>query len=193
MTRWPAAEGTEIVLAQHGVCGGAHRTDVEVIFEMPDESGNQRIGLVCDKDQVAIGASRGGPPGIEPVRGRLDAPDDDGRSELPVHGPLQSERIGPGGEVGVYDLSEGVHPRIGATGADEINRVPAVVRDGSTELTCDGALTGLVGEAVESGPVVGEDDPEPRRAFGPFPRLGIDPRFGIDPSFGISCRIDFGG
>jgi hypothetical protein len=196
MARRPATEGAEVVLAQQGVCGGAHRTDVEVMLDLPDESGYQRIRLVCDQDQVAVGTRRGGPPSIEPVGRRFDAPDDDGRCELPVHGPLQSDGICPGREVGVYDLSEGVYPGIGATGADEVDGVPAVIRDGPTELTGDGALTGLVGEAVEPGPVVGEDDPEPRRAYRPGPSSGIRPSFGFSPRFGIDrgpgVRINFG-
>jgi len=53
-----------------------------------------------------------------------------------------------------------VHPRVGASGADEVDMMTAEFGDRTRQLTGDCALTGLASESVKSGPVVGQDHPD---------------------------------
>ena len=93
---------------------------------------------------------------------RLGRPHDDGRLAQPVHRPLQPlevEAVDRGVEG--HDLAPGVDAGVGATGDGQLDLGPEDALDGGPQGAAHGDDTGVLGEPVEVGAVVGDQQADP--------------------------------
>ncbi len=75
--------------------------------------------------QVAVGAARGGAPGVEVRSDRFGVENHDLRGELAVEGPGQARTVvGDGRQVDVGHLAPGMDAGVGAPGTGDERRFP---------------------------------------------------------------------
>ena len=151
------AEGREVVLAYQVPAGLVHRRDVQVAGMVQCRCGQPRVLYGRLENRVHIGSRSSAEPGM-PVVGLTDhAVDRDRRTAQSV------ERHTQPNEVGVvrhtrdpHNLSEGMHPRIGAPrplGLEGISEHPL---QGRFELSLDGRDPCLTSPSVKGRAVVGD-------------------------------------
>ena len=163
--RNPAAEGPEVVLAEERVGCRRHRPQVERVGHLPGQAGQQGVGHRGVDHQVAVATGDGRVAGVEPGRGDLRLPHDDGRGQLAV--ARLDHRLGVeagrdlGREVEVDHLVEGVDAGVGASGTGEGDRGAGDPAQCLAEGPGHRELALLGRETMESRPVVGDLQPPP--------------------------------
>ncbi len=145
------------MLTQEGVGRRHHRPQVERVCDVPDEAGEQRVGLGGLEDEISVGAARRGTAGVEPGRGCSERADDYLGCQLPVDRALEVAGVHGRIDVGLDDLTLCVNPRIGPSRANQFHAVAAEIRDGAGELPGHRALSRLACEAAEPRTVIGDD------------------------------------
>ncbi len=121
------AERREVVLADEGITGEPHPSEIERRRHVPRRRGEERIGHGPVQHPVAIRPAHGREASVEVVLGELDVAHDDVRAAQAIDRATERreiERLGLERRVERDDLTPSVHAGVGATRAGQRDRVP---------------------------------------------------------------------
>ena len=158
-----------------------HRLPPQLAGHPPGVAGQERVGDGPVHDRVPVGPPLGRAAGVEAAGDDLARADDDLGGQHPVHRLLQPPGVDTGVAGQADDLAPGVDPGVGPPGAGQLRLVAQDLLERLAQHTGHRPDVGLGGEAVEVGPVVGDDELE----------LGASPGgFGGVPRRGQGARVE---
>ena len=148
------------MLADQWIARQLQPAQVEGMFDVPGGGGQERVGHWVVEDVVAIAAPAGREAGIEVGLDRLGHAHDDRRPAQPVDAALEPRQIDPFGRVEGDHLPPGVHAGVGSAGRGQGDLVPEDPAQRVGQRAADGGHVATGGEAVESRPVISDQQPK---------------------------------
>jgi len=137
----------------------SHRREVELARHVPGVPPEERVGDRSRVHEVRVALAEGGAPGVETAGRLAHVEDADVAREPRVERAVDRLRCQRGGRRQRRRLAEGVHPGVGARGADDARGRVEGVR-GAQQRALDGRARGLHLPAAVLGAVVRQHQPE---------------------------------